>query len=92
MLVARKLWFMPGAELSKRAPRVPPSSATARELLSMMLVSYGAGWDCSCPQIGTSLETTRPRQSLRTETKAHFLGPLIVRRSDARRKLNRLGH
>jgi hypothetical protein len=58
----------------------------------LMHVSYGATWDCPCPQIGTSLRTARPRWSLRTETKAHFLGPLIVSRSDARRKLHRLGH
>jgi hypothetical protein len=59
------------------------SSVTARKPWSMMCVSHGAGWDCSCPQFGTSLRTAWLRQSLRTKTKAHFLGPFIVSRSDA---------
>jgi FixJ family two-component response regulator len=72
---------MPGAELSNLRAKSPAEHVTARKPWSMMHVSYGATWDCSCPQIGTSLRTARPRQNLRTETKAHFLGPLIVSRA-----------
>jgi hypothetical protein len=75
----RKLWFMPGAEFSE----LRAGNVIAPKPWSMMHVSYGGGWDCSSPHIGTSLWTVRPRYNLRTETKAHFLGRLIVSGSDA---------
>jgi hypothetical protein len=54
----------------------------------MMLMSYGAGRTVHV----LGLVLACKQHGLRTETEAHFLGPLIVYGSDARRKLHRLGH
>jgi hypothetical protein len=57
-----------------------------------MRVSYGAGWTVHVLRLGLAYKkhghagTCEPRQRL------IILGPLIVSRSDARRKLHRLGH